>query len=729
MIYYYLICETVRSGRGSDLENIIGGENISSRDMVNMKRLRTKVMLAMVLVAVAVFAFLGAAMIFFISNSIEKSIIISMEPMAESAASDFNDTVMLYMNSVKNTTDSNAYTMAESDQERMDMLQASFTNNSNQYISLAILDGSGKVLASSGDGTADGIDKEQIDEAKEMTAAYISDIHEVNGSKCFSILCTGKNESGADRISVLTIDTTLLSNDLNSFKLGSKGFVYVVNNKGKIIVEPSAKGAKADIYNLGESEEEAAEAAKAILGTDSGNESYAYNDTTYYTYHVKSDFFNSKVVMTADISDFAESQNVAVRNGLIIGTLILILTVVFAVFFASRLAKPIISTTNRLRSLAQGNLTDPVDVWYSKDELGVLSTSLEETVFSLRQYISLITYSLTQISEGNLQYRLEGNFKGDFFKIKSTFNEIFDSLNDTFASINLSAEQVNSGAVQVSDYSQSVSQGATQQASAIEELSATLSDVSDQIMQNSEDSKNAYNIVSDNTEAVNNCNEDMENMLKAMNAIKTSSDEIAKIIKVIDEISFQTNILALNAAVEAAREGSKGFGVVADEVRRLASRSAEAARQTADLIENSSAAVAKGSQIAEQTAKSLNEIVEKSNQIRALVKNISEASETQSGAIAQVNTGVDQISAVVSANTSTAVSTASASEELSSQSLILKNMIARFKLDDDKDDHRRSNMRFSYIDDDEDPDDEEDENTAPAGAEDNEFSGSDDDEY
>ncbi len=729
MIYYYLICETVRSGRGSDLENIIGGENISSRDMVNMKRLRTKVMLAMVLVAVAVFAFLGAAMIFFISNSIEKSIIISMEPMAESAASDFNDTVMLYMNSVKNTTDSNAYTMAESDQERMDMLQASFTNNSNQYISLAILDGSGKVLASSGDGTADGIDKEQIDEAKEMTAAYISDIYEVNGSKCFSILCTGKNESGADRISVLTIDTTLLSNDLNSFKLGSKGFVYVVNNKGKIIVEPSAKGAKADIYNLGESEEEAAEAAKAILGTDSGNESYAYNDTTYYTYHVKSDFFNSKVVMTADISDFAESQNVAVRNGLIIGTLILILTVVFAVFFASRLAKPIISTTNRLRSLAQGNLTDPVDVWYSKDELGVLSTSLEETVFSLRQYISLITYSLTQISEGNLQYRLEGNFKGDFFKIKSTFNEIFDSLNDTFASINLSAEQVNSGAVQVSDYSQSVSQGATQQASAIEELSATLSDVSDQIMQNSEDSKNAYNIVSDNTEAVNNCNEDMENMLKAMNAIKTSSDEIAKIIKVIDEISFQTNILALNAAVEAAREGSKGFGVVADEVRRLASRSAEAARQTADLIENSSAAVAKGSQIAEQTAKSLNEIVEKSNQIRALVKNISEASETQSGAIAQVNTGVDQISAVVSANTSTAVSTASASEELSSQSLILKNMIARFKLDDDKDDHRRSNMRFSYIDDDEDPDDEEDENTAPAGAEDNEFSGSDDDEY
>ena len=354
-------------------------------------------------------------------------------------------------------------------------------------------------------------------------------------------------------------------------------------------------------------------------------------------------------------------------------------------------SKPIISTTNRLRSLAQGNLTDPVDVWYSKDELGVLSNSLEETIVCLRQYINLITVALTQISEGNLCHRMEGTFKGDFYKIKSTFNEILDSLSDTFASINMSAEQVNSGAVQVSNIAQSVSQGSTQQASAIEELSATLSDVSKQITQNSEDSKNAYNIVLKNTEAVDNCNSDMGNMVNAMNAIHTASDEIA----------FQTNILALNAAVEAAREGSKGFGVVADEVRRLASRSAEAAKQTASLIENQSAAVSKGSKIAEETADSLNNIVSNSNTIKDLVKNISDASEAQAEAIVQVNTGVDQISAVVSANTSTAVGSASASEELSSQSLILKNMIARFKLSEnsEKDKKEHQTSRFTYIDD------------------------------
>ena len=227
---------------------------------------------------------------------------------------------------------------------------------------------------------------------------------------------------------------------------------------------------------------------------------------------------------------------------------------------------------------------------------------------------------------------------------------------------------------------QALSQGSTQQASAIEELSATLSDVSKQTQQNSVDAKNAYNIVVDNTAAINRCNGDMANMLNAMNEIHDTSSEIAKIIKVIDDISFQTNILALNAAVEAAREGSRGFGVVADEVRRLASRSAEAAKQTAQLIDNSSAAVDKGSRIAEDTADSLGNIVKKSEEITTLVKNITEASEAQAEAIVQIDTGVDQISSVVSKNTSTAVGFASASEELSSQSLILKNMIARFKL-------------------------------------------------
>ena len=301
-----------------------------------------------------------------------------------------------------------------------------------------------------------------------------------------------------------------------------------------------------------------------------------------------------------------------------------------------------------------------------------------------------------------MTYRVEGDFKGDFIKIKSTFNEILESLGDTFASINTSAEQVNSGAIQVSNSAQALSQGSTQQASAIEELSATLNEVSTQVKQNSKDAKNAYNIVTENTKAISACNEDMNNMLDAMEQIHTTSAEIANIIKVIDEISFQTNILALNAAVEAAREGSKGFGVVADEVRRLASRSAEAAKQTAALIENSTKAVNKGSELAAETARSLGDIVNDSVTIQGLVKNITDASAQQAEAIVQINTGVDQISAVVATNTRTAIGAASASEELSQQSLILKNMIAKFRLANDEKKELESYSSGSYYDTDSD---------------------------
>ena len=504
----------------------------------------------------------------------------------------------------------------------------------------------------------------------ERSSAYITDIYTFGGKNYFSILASTKSGNTEQKVACITIQSDMLINALNEYTFGKSGYVYLVGKDGEILLHKDTDQIGKNALEIGKKDEEYTEVTNAvekILANNSGTTEYKFKDNNYIVGYYGSSYFDGTVVMVTNVADFTTASSSALTNIIVMGVVLMCLTVLFSLLFAKRITKPIISTTNRLRSLAQGNLTDPVDVWYSKDELGVLSNSLEETIVCLRQYINLITVALTQISEGNLCHRMEGN----------------------------------SGAVQVSNIAQSVSQGSTQQASAIEELSATLSDVSKQITQNSEDSKNAYNIVLKNTEAVDNCNSDMGNMVNAMNAIHTASDEISKIIKVIDEIAFQTNILALNAAVEAAREGSKGFGVVADEVRRLASRSAEAAKQTASLIENQSAAVSKGSKIAEETADSLNNIVSNSNTIKDLVKNISDASEAQAEAIVQVNTGVDQISAVVSANTSTAVGSASASEELSSQSLILKNMIARFKLSEnsEKDKKEHQTSRFTYIDD------------------------------
>lgn len=502
---------------------------------------------------------------------------------------------------------------------------------------------------------------------------------------------------------------------LSDFKVSDNYIAYIMNKDGVITHghNMDAFGDSKNLIEAGKTDSDLKEVSsflESAAKNNTGYGEYSIDDSDYVVAYSEIKGMDAIVVISAPLDDFDKYTQSTANTIIIVCTSLLIGVTVFSVFFARTFSKPIVNTTKRLRALAQGNLADPVDVCYSKDELGVLSKSLEETVVSLRQYINLITVALTNISEGNLCHRVEGTFKGDFFKIKSTFNSILDSLSDTFASINMAAEQVNSGAMQVSNAAQALSQGSTQQASSIEELSATLTDVANQITYNANAAKDAFTIVNENTNSINDCNNDMTKMLSAMNEISESSSQISKIIKVIDDIAFQTNILALNAAVEAAREGSKGFGVVADEVRRLAAKSAEAAKQTSSLIEESSAAVKRGSSIAEVTADSLHEIVENSTQIKKLVKDISDASEHQSEAVVQINTGVDQISAVVAANTSSAVGSASASEELSSQSLILKNMIARFKLSDK---HGVGTVsQYNYVDESDIPEEEEVE-TAP----------------
>lgn len=305
-----------------------------------------------------------------------------------------------------------------------------------------------------------------------------------------------------------------------------------------------------------------------------------------------------------------------------------------------------------------------------------------DTIDAVVKPINEASDVLQEMSNANLTVSMKGDYKGEYAKIKEAINHTADSFNQMLNEINSAAQQVASGSKQISDSSVALSQGATEQASSIEELTASLEEISSQTKLNAGNANKANELAGNAKSNAVHGNTQMKEMLKAMDEINVSSSNIYKIIKVIDDIAFQTNILALNAAVEAARAGQhgKGFAVVAEEVRTLAARSANAAKETTELIEGSIKKVEAGTKIANDTAEALDKIVDEVEKAANLVNDIAIASNEQATGIDQINQGIMQVSQVVQTNSATSEEGAAASEELTSQADILKEMVGKVKL-------------------------------------------------
>ncbi len=348
-----------------------------------------------------------------------------------------------------------------------------------------------------------------------------------------------------------------------------------------------------------------------------------------------------------------------------------------------KVAQSVVDEVNRVADLLrEGKLSERAHAGDASGAFKQLVDSFNAAIDNILVPIAEALTVLERMAGGDLTNGIAGEFKGDHAKIKIAVNKTLDSLNDILGQVWASVDQVATGAGEVSSASQTLSDGATKQASSLEQTTASMQEIAAQTRQNAENAEQANQLATAARKGGEDGTGQMKMMLVAMEDINKSSDEISKIIKSIDEIAFQTNLLALNAAVEAARAGvhGKGFAVVAEEVRNLAQRSAKAAQETTQLIEGSVKDVANGSKLANQTSKALDEIVSGVAKVTDLVGEIASASKEQSLGIEQVSQGLGQIDNVTQANTASAEQSAAASEELSGQADQVKHMLGQFRL-------------------------------------------------
>lgn len=436
----------------------------------------------------------------------------------------------------------------------------------------------------------------------------------------------------------------------------------------------SATLIQGDIANK-EAYDELTRAAASILGAESFLED---QESLFETFDSLQEALLSRVLDNAENTQRIMRQSIIFQIAILCLLLIMVLFVHLVV--RKRMIRPMQMLEEHFGRITNGDLHTKITLAEDASEIGQLVAAANKMQAMFSRYIKEVETVLYELSRGNLSQTVSEDFIGDFVKIRESLKQILSSYKASFAEINNAAFEVSNGSEQIAMSSQTLSEGATEQAGTIQELTANVNEVSSRISETAENAEGVKKAAVEMTEAINTGNQSLSKLARTMDKLNKYSSDIYKIVKTIDNIAFQTNILALNASVEAARAEQNGasFSVVADEVRALAAQSAKSAQATAQLIEETIAAIKEGVETASSTEEQLGAAVGRAENVKHRVIKITEAMESDSVAVRQALVSLEQLSAIVQANSASAEETAAASEEISAQAAAMMDLVKKF---------------------------------------------------
>ncbi|MCI8513672.1 MAG: HAMP domain-containing protein [Lachnospiraceae bacterium] len=647
-----------------------------------MKSIKSKIQVSILSVVLIGSILIGVITAFLNASGIDYVMTKTLGPATQMAADAVTWRMDAYWTALQEAASSDIFRESDPTSPELEPIRDGIAQR-NGFLYTGKMDADG--FSSTGQSYAE---EEYFQQCKATVQPYISDIMNDGKQMIFLLEVPIIKDGRFDGVVYGAISADFLSDIVINLAMGNDGVAYVLDNNGNVIGHRDRS-----VVEKGSSMIEAAKTDPSVADVAAVNQRMIQGETGFGTYNFYGDnkFVgfapiggnqNWSIAIEASQREFKSTLDRSILLTVLVVALVVIATFPVAIRVGRSISNPIRACVTRLERLADGDLKTPTPAVRSRDETAELTKALDATICRLNDVVQDVSHHLFKMGEGDFRENITRTYWGDFAAIETSIKAIHNSLKNTLLQISQSAGAVAAGAVQVSDGAQSLSQGATEQASAVHELSATAASIADSARQTTTAAEEAGEFVHQAGEQLGISVTHVKELNAAMEKISNSSTEIGKIIDTIETIAFQTNILALNAAVEAARAGAagKGFAVVANEVRNLATKSDEAAKATKGLIESSIAAVMEGGQVVHQVTQSLDKTSSIAGNVTTKMNAVVTAVEEQTSSISQVTEGINQISSVVQNTSATSEQSAATAQELSNQSLLMNNLVHKFRL-------------------------------------------------